>query len=278
MKPLIALCVALLAGPFILASIAHAEGALEEDAAPKPVKKRIKPKAKPAAAPVTPSSPIPYKAYGTATAATPALSPDMTAALTPSFPAKSPIPTTSEPSDHPLSAPAISQPATSLPVTSPPLTSQPLAAPPPAPPAAIPAPEAPRAPAFSTGQVSLKCETQVTRGARFISQGTFYIDLFPSPVFPDENADFKFLFVDPAHQSLIRQSVCLDVGCSANVSGTAYYLVNRVTRRGSALRITLDRSNGAFYAEEIENSRLGRDSHLGEKGYCVPQKLPSAIF
>ncbi|ESQ84740.1 hypothetical protein AEAC466_06705 [Asticcacaulis sp. AC466] len=264
MKPLIALCVALLAGPLILAPIAHAEGSLEEDVVRKPVKKRVKPKAKPAAAPVTPSTPIPYKAYSTGAGSTPALSPEMAAALTPSSPEKSQFPATSAlPSTLP-SAPAISQPVTSQPLT--------------APPAAMPAPEVVRPPAFSTGQVSLKCETQVTRGSRFISQGTFYIDLFPSPVFPDENADFKFLFVDPAHQSLIRQSVCLDVGCSATVSGTAYYLVNRVTRRGSALRITLDRSNGAFYAEDIENSRLGGDSHLGEKGYCVPQKLPSVLF
>ncbi|CAL4866274.1 hypothetical protein MMA231_00513 [Asticcacaulis sp. MM231] len=66
--------------------------------------------------------------------------------------------------------------------------------------------------------------------------------------------------------------------CSANVTGTAYYLVNRVTKRGSALRITLDRSNGAFYAEEIDSKRIGKDAHRGEKGYCKPQKLPNALF
>jgi hypothetical protein len=61
------------------------------------------------------------------------------------------------------------------------------------------------------------------------------------------------------------------------VSGTAYYLVNRRTKHGEALRITLDRSNGAFYAEEIDKGMTG-GAHLGEQGWCTPQKLPSALF
>lgn len=235
--------------------LVHAEGAPytgdETDAPkpkPKPVVKRKKPAAKSAPAVTTPAAPVPYLA-GSNT-----LSPDMAKALTPTALA-------------PLPPPVAIAPA--------PITMQPINDPPPPPPVAttltahaLPAPD----------QISLKCETQVTEGKRFVSQGVFYIDLFPSPVFPDEQADFKFLRVDPAHQSLIRQSICLDTGCSANVTGSAYYLVNRTTKHGSALRITLDRSNGAFYAEEIDNKRVGKDAHRGETGFCAPQALPAKLF
>jgi hypothetical protein len=247
-------CFALLtAAALCMSGLAHAEGAPYDEsavAAPKPVVKRQKRVSKPAAkpAPATPAAPIPY------IAANP-LSPDMAKALTP---------------DHPAALEPLPPPVT---IVSAPLPVQPVEVPPPSAPSRTMA-----APSPFTDQVSLKCETQVTQGKHFVSQGVFYIDLFPSPVFPDEQADFKFLRVDPAHQSLIRQSICLDTGCSANVTGSAYYLVNRTTRHGSALRITLDRSNGAFYAEEIDDKRIGKDAHRGEKGFCAPQVLPAKLF
>ncbi|MBW8880043.1 MAG: hypothetical protein JF615_01085 [Asticcacaulis sp.] len=106
-----------------------------------------------------------------------------------------------------------------------------------------------------------------------MSSGTFYVDIFPSPVFPDQLASFQFRFADPNHQSLIRDSMCMDTQCSAKVSGAAYALVSQVTKKGNALRITLDRNQGAFYAEEIHGGR-----HLGEQGWCTVQPLPSARF
>ena len=230
----------------------HAEGTpYSEDETdtpkPKPVVKRKKPAAKPAPVVATPAAPIPYNNT---------LSPDMAKALTPAPPVAL----------APLPPPVAVVPA--------PITMQPIADPPPPAPVAVPSSR----PLPPSEQISLKCETQVTEGKRFISQGVFYIDLFPSPVFPDEHADFKFLRVDTAHPSLIRQSICLDVLCPANVTASAYYLVNRVTKHGSALRITLDRSNGAFYAEEINSPRIGKDSHRGETGYCAPQALPAKLF
>ncbi len=239
------LCFALLAASVLcMSGLAHAEGAPynENAPAPKPVVKRKKPAAKPV--PALPDAPMAY---------TSTLSPDMAKALTPG--ALEPLP------------PPVAVTAAPLPV-------QPVEAPPPPAPAPIVT-----AAASLVQQISLKCETQVSEGKRFISQGIFYIDLFPSPVFPDEHADFKFLRVDPAHQSLIRESICLDIGCSANVTGSAYYLVNRVTKHGGALRITLDRSSGAFYAEEVEASRLGMGAaHRGETGYCTPQKRADTLF
>jgi len=126
-------------------------------------------------------------------------------------------------------------------------------------------------------EISLKCQTRVMDGQRFVSQGVFYIDLFPSAVFPDQQADFKFLFVDPAHKSLIRQTICLDTTCPAEVTGTAYALISRRTRHGDALRIILDRTTGAFYAEQIDKGIHG-GSHLGETGWCTPQTLPTPLF
>ena len=159
----------------------------------------------------------------------------------------------------------------------PPVAAIPVPPPPPPPVMAQPAPQ--RTPPLHATEINLKCDTVTNDGKKNVSRGTFYIDLFPSQVFPDQQADFKFDQVDPRHASLVRDSDCLDTICDAKVSGSAYYLVNRVTRHGKALRITLNRANGAFYAETIDPGGLthGRD-HIGETGWCVPQKLPDALF
>ncbi|MGN6422101.1 MAG: hypothetical protein ACTHLA_02200 [Asticcacaulis sp.] len=247
---------------------AHAEGETGDGANPllAPVKPAVpRRRAKPKAKPTLPAAPIPYTAYtaGKAPAASPAiakaLTPDSTPHSAPSAAPLTPLPPPVAVGEVPAPAPALPQ--------------QPLAAPPPPAPQAAASAAQPTAPA----EISLKCDTQVTEGKRQVSRGSFYINLFPSPVFPDAQADFKFLFVDPAHKSLIRDSICLDTSCSATVSGAAYYLVNRRTKHGEALRITLDRSNGAFYAEEIDKGMTG-GAHLGEQGWCTPQKLPSALF
>ena len=165
-----------------------------------------------------------------------------------------------------------------------PRASLPAPPPPPPPPQAMLAVPSVAPTVAEAAEISLRCETQVTKGTRVVTSGVFFIDLFPSAVFPDQHADFKFLFVDPAHKSLIRDSICLDAPCPATVTGSAYYLVNQTTRHGNALRITLDRSKGAFYAEEIDQGVMGMfrrsndAEHLGEKGFCTSQKLPNAMF
>lgn len=246
----------------VLALPAAAEGvykpegeATTAEAAPKP-RPRHKPVAKKPAA-IIPAAPIPYTTYK--------LTPDVAKALTPTASpptSTSPVVTT----DPPI----VIAPSPIVPMSSPQV--QPIEAPPPPPPVTT-APEP--APAAAPTEISLRCETHKVRGKKTIATGTFYIDLFPSPVFPDQQADFKFLFADPAYDSLIRGTMCLDTTCSAEVSGTAYYLVNRVTKKGAALRVTLDRARGAFYAEEL--GKHGSD-HVGEQGYCVPQPLPKALF
>ena len=165
--------------------------------------------------------------------------------------------------------------------------------PPPPPPPAMLAPQAgpPQAqapqsqapqstPPLQAGEINLKCDTVTSNGKRNLTRGTFYIDLFPSPVFPDQQADFKFDQVAPGHASLVRDSDCLDTMCDAKVSAGAYFLVNRVTRKGAALRITLNRADGAFYAETIDPKGLvlHPGDHIGESGWCVPQKLSNALF
>ncbi len=261
MKRALALLLAMTA--FAVAAPAFAEGGSGGDdgsmttAPKKVVRKKAKPK--PAApAPAKPAGPIPYTSINPAAATAPvpqAVSPGPPAtALTPDV-----LPQPTE-TNH---APA---PATDVAVA-------PRAAPPPPPPS--------RAPTVTPREISLKCETQVSDGKSKVSTGTFYIDLFPSDALPDSHADFKFTFVDPAHKSLIRESICLDTMCSATVTGSAYYLVNRVNRHGGALRITLDRSKGAFYAEEVSDGMLfgvGGGARVGEQGYCTPQNLPNPMF
>ena len=159
-----------------------------------------------------------------------------------------------------------------------------VATPPPPPPPAemlapqpvAPQPAAPRAPA---SEINLKCNTVTFNGKKTLTGGTFYIDIFPSQVFPDAQADFKFDQIDPKHASLVRDSYCVDTVCDAKVSGGAYFLVDRLARNGAALRITLNRGTGAFYAEEVTPSGLARGgAHIGESGWCVPQKLPDPLF
>lgn len=220
-------------------------------AAPKKaVRKKLKPK--PAPAPVKPAGPVPYTTLTPAAAAPPppqTVSPGPpTTAMTPDV---LPQPTETNRAPAPATDTAV---APRMP---------------------------PRASTVTPREVSLKCETQVSDGKTKVSSGTFYIDLFPSDALPDQHADFKFTFVDPGHKSLIRESICLDTMCSATVTGSAYYLVNRVTKHGGALRITLDRSKGAFYAEEVSDGGLfgvGGGGHVGEQGYCTPQSLPNPLF
>ena len=256
------------------AQTASAEGVFKEgttpptsavdDAKPKPRRRAAAKKP----APVTPAAPIPYVAYKAAPAQpNPAQPAVVQQAVSPSAVAAPAMA---------IARPIVIVPAPApqtVPTTVPDLPSQPIAAPPPPLPA-MPAPVTVAPPSAPT-EISLKCDTRTTHGKKVVSSGTFYIDLFPSPVFPDQNADFKFLFADPAHDSLIRDTMCLDTTCTAEVTGTAYYLVNRVTKKGAALRITLDRAQGAFYAEEM--GKHGKD-HLGEQGYCTVQALPNARF
>ncbi len=139
-----------------------------------------------------------------------------------------------------------------------------------------PAVPSPRAPA---SEIDLKCNTVTFDGKKTLTGGTFYIDIFPSPVFPEAQADFKFDQIDPKHASLVRESYCVDTVCDAKVSGGAYFLVDRLARNGAALRITLNRGTGAFYAEEVNPPGLARPAaHIGESGWCVPQKLPDPLF
>ena len=224
----------------------HAEG---EDpdaaAAPKPVHHKVVKKKKPAAA-AQPAGPIPYTT------------------LNPAAAAKAPV-----------AAPPLPPPVA---VVSAPVMAAPPPPPPPPPVAVIVAPAQP-APRTRPAEINLKCNTVTSDGKKTLSGGSFYIDLFPSPVFPDEQADFKFNQVDPKHASLVRESFCMDMMCDARVTGSAYFLVDRLTRKGAALRITLNRATGAFYAEEINPKGLtGGGSHIGESGWCEPQKQPDVMF
>ena len=258
--------------PAFVATAAHAEGSEPDTPAPAKVhhkRAKAKPKAAPAEMPKM-NGPVPYTvltpAQGKAQPVTPG---PATVATTPDG-----LP---QPAETNKALPQASDVAIA------PRASLPAPPPPPPPPAMAAVPSV--APTVAeAAEISLRCETQVTKGTRVVTSGVFFIDLFPSAVFPDEHADFKFLFVDPAHKSLIRDSICLDAPCPATVTGSAYYLVNQTTRHGNALRITLDRSKGAFYAEEIDQGVMGMfrrsndAEHLGEKGFCTPQKLPNAMF
>lgn len=234
---------------FVLAPLmVHAEGEdPDAPAKPKAVHHKVVKKKPPVAA--APSGPIPYTTLNPAAARTPA---PVTAAAPPVIVAI-PVPPPPPPPPSVMTQPA-PQPA-------------------------VP-PQTQATPALHAREINLKCQTVTMDGKKTLTSGTFYIDIFPSQVFPDEQADFKFNQVDPKHASLVRESDCLDTICDAKVSGSAYFLVNRVTRHGKALRITLNRADGRFYAEAIDPKGLvlHPGDHIGESGWCVPQQLPNAMF
>ena len=231
--------------------IAHAEGE-DPDAPPKPKPVHHKVvKKKPVAAATAPAGPIPYTTLNPNAAKAPAS----------------------------VAAPA-GQAVVAVPPPPPPPPPAAMLAPQNAPQPAAPPAQAQPAPAIHASEINLKCQTVTSNGKKTLTSGTFYIDLYPSQVFPDQQADFKFDQVDPKHASLVRDSDCLDTICDAKVSGSAYFLVNRVTRHGKALRITLNRADGAFYAEAVDPKGLVMHpgEHIGESGWCVPQKLSNALF
>ncbi|EGF91824.1 extensin [Asticcacaulis biprosthecium C19] len=235
----------------------------DAEATPKPKPKPRKAKPKPAVpAPKLPDAPIPYTQLGGGTP----LSPDMAKALTPTAAAHVEAPPVH--AAHPDPAPVHT---THAPVH--------IAEVPPPPPPPPPAQEVVVINPPPPAEINLKCETTTSRGKKTVSTGIFYIAIVPSPVFPDEEASFQFRFVDPAHTSLVRDTVCQDISCQARVSPSTYSLVNMTTKGGDALRITLDRTRGSFYAEAIDDKRVGFTSHLGEQGWCAPEpKATKALF
>jgi len=125
-------------------------------------------------------------------------------------------------------------------------------------------------------EIILQCDSSVFQGKKPQSHGRFYISLFPSDLIPDHQADFRFFRADPLHQSLIKNSPCQDYMCSAQATGSVFYLYQEI-RKKSALRLTLDRRTGTFSAEYSLDSRLG-DRHLYEKGTCQVSTSPKPLF
>jgi hypothetical protein len=125
-------------------------------------------------------------------------------------------------------------------------------------------------------EIILQCDSSVFQDKKAQSHGRFYINLFPSDLIPDHQADFRFFRADPLHESLIKKTPCQDHMCSAQATGSVYYLYQEI-RKKSSLRLTLDRRTGTFLAEFSLDSRLG-NRHLYETGTCQVAANPKPIF
>lgn len=220
---------------------------------PKP-RPRPKPKAAPkpvVKAPVLPSAPIPYLS----------LKPDMPPVAGAPIAPKAPV----------ILAATVDEPP-------PP--------PPPPPPSVAARIDTPAPPVYviPARTHDLKCETQVVDKNVMVSKGTFYLEVTLSEVFPDEAARFKVMFADPRHLSLVKDTVCETISCQVRISPNFYDLYNQRTKKGAALRVTLDRHTGAFLAQKIDGkSLLGRidfkpETDTFEQGYCRPQSRPDKLF
>jgi hypothetical protein len=125
-------------------------------------------------------------------------------------------------------------------------------------------------------EIILQCDSSVFQEKKAQSHGRFFINLFPSDLIPDHQADFRFFRADPLHKSLIKNTPCQDHMCSTQATGSVYYLYQEI-RKKSSLRLTLDRRTGSFLAEYRLDSRLG-NRHLYETGTCQVEAKPKPIF
>ncbi len=220
---------------------------------PKPVVKRVakKPvvKKKVEPVPTLPAAPVPYTS----------LKPAPVAAVQ-AAPLK---PITSSQPIATIAAPSVMDMA----IPEPPL--------PPAPPTVIVNLKTPPATKVSGREITLKCDTVTTTGKDQTTRGTFYLSLIPSETFPDTAADFKVMSIDPDHTSIIRDTLCFSFRCNAVVSPAYYELVDQTQKKGGYLKVSLNRTTGAFYGQKhwAEDKRfgLGSTETLSETGTCRPQ-------
>ncbi|MDC7677024.1 hypothetical protein [Asticcacaulis machinosus] len=260
MRIAIATFALVLALPALAPSLAVAE---EWDAAaadtPKPVVKRVPKKTvvkkKTEPAPTLPSAPVPYTS------------------LKPSPPTVQAAPLKPITSSQPVAAIAAPN-VTDVAIPEPP--------PPAAPPTVIVNLKTPPATKPSGREITLKCDTVTTMGKDQTTRGTFYLSLIPSETFPDTAADFKVMSIDPDHSSIIRDTLCFSFRCNAAVSPTYYELVDQTQKKGGYLKVSLNRTTGAFYGQKhwTEDKRFGRDSTeaLSETGTCRPQSAGGPIL
>lgn len=138
-----------------------------------------------------------------------------------------------------------------------------------------PAPEPEPAPsAAATEVLTLRCETQKVASGKPVSQGAFFLEITPSEVF-DDSARFRVMFADPRHESLIKETLCETLNCPVRISTQFYELFNSRTKSGKALKVTLDRRDGAYLAQNRD-----KDTDVGsyEQGYCQPQREDRRLF
>lgn len=147
--------------------------------------------------------------------------------------------------------------------------------PPPAPPTVIVNLKTPPAAKTDAREITLKCDTVTTVGKDQTTRGSFFLSLIPSETFPDTAADFKVMSIDPDHRSIIRDTLCFSFRCNAAVSPTYYELVDQTQKKGGYLKVSLNRTTGAFYGQKrwAEEKRfgLGSTETLSETGTCRPQ-------
>ncbi|MEM9963755.1 MAG: hypothetical protein AAGC58_00250 [Asticcacaulis sp.] len=224
-------------------------------AKPRP-RARVAPVKKVEPAPKLPDAPIPYQTLPGAVSAPAGVTGPMEHKVVPTLPTPAKV--------HNLPE-AITAPDALMPLPAPmrSFESEPLPPPPPAP------------PAFVSGDVlNLKCETQVISANRVVTNGAFFIEVKPSEVFGD-SARFKVMFADPRHESLIKETLCETVSCNIRISANFYELFNQRTKKGKSLKVTLDRRNGAYLAQNRDGET---DTGDYEQGYCLPQVEGRKLF
>ena len=133
-----------------------------------------------------------------------------------------------------------------------------------------------------TSEINLRCET-IARQGKSSTRGVFFISLMPSLVNPDSQADFRIMSIDANHNSIVRDTTCFAYRCAAMVSPT-YYDLSVQNKDRDLLKLTLNRTNGAFYGHEIRTKAIvagfgkGDVKQIDESGFCSPIQAQATLF
>ena len=132
--------------------------------------------------------------------------------------------------------------------------------------------------AWAIEPFTLKCTTTTSGFLQSHTTGDFYLNFEPTAI--ASFVRFKTVSISPGHKSLIADANCSAYPCQAMISDTKYQLAN-AGRPKFYLTIDVDRTNGAYHAEEGVSStdrpsaRRDRDRPASSRPKTRNRRCPS---
>lgn len=148
------------------------------------------------------------------------------------------------------------------------LPSREMETPPPPPPPPPAEPERMASPPQQSSTLILECDSKVYDGGRLISTGRYNIELERISSPEQFSVSYRVFGLDPAHQSLWRETACWQIICTAQVSQGAYYMAAERDKKRT-FSLSLDRATGILLGELETRALIGlSNSRRTERGQC----------